>query len=63
MNDLVRSYGSLSTAELDWLHLLVSEWQLLADLSFADLVLWLPSGPDQYVAVRPRTRTTWSASS
>ena len=25
---------------MDWLHALVSDWQLLADLSFADLVLW-----------------------
>ena len=32
----------LSDADLDWLHLLLADWQLLADLSFADLVLWLP---------------------
>ena len=29
-------------ADLDWLHALISDWQLLADLSFADLVLWAP---------------------
>ena len=28
--------------ELEWLHSLVSDWQLLADLSFADLILWVP---------------------
>jgi len=40
-------------AAQDWLHALISDWQLLADLSFADLVLWAPladgmpeSGPD-----------------
>lgn len=33
-------------AQLDWLHALVSDWQLLADLSFADLVLWAPLRPD-----------------
>ena len=27
-------------ADLEWLHALISDWQLLADLSFADLVLW-----------------------
>jgi two-component system, sensor histidine kinase PdtaS len=27
---------------LDWLHALMSDWLLLADLSFADLVLWAP---------------------
>lgn len=26
-----------------WLQLLLSEWQLISDVSFADLVLWLPS--------------------
>lgn len=34
--------AGLRVAELDWLHALVSDWQLLADLSFADLVLWAP---------------------
>ena len=28
--------------DAEWLHLLVGDWQLLSDLSFADLVLWLP---------------------
>ena len=26
----------------DWLHQLIGDWQLLSDLSFADLVLWVP---------------------
>ena len=39
--DLVRRHTSLADADLDWLHLLVGEWQLLADLSFADLLLWV----------------------
>ncbi len=29
-------------AAQNWLHALISDWQLLADLSFADLVLWAP---------------------
>jgi two-component sensor histidine kinase len=40
--DLARGYSSLSGADLEWLHSLVSDWQLLADLSFADLILWVP---------------------
>ena len=28
---------------MEWLHALVSDWQLLADLSFADLILWAPT--------------------
>ncbi|MEU8138719.1 sensor histidine kinase [Streptodolium elevatio] len=61
MNNLVRNYGDLQPADLEWLHLLVSEWQLLADLSFADLVLWVPTSDDRYVAVaqmRPNTGAT-----
>src|SRR3984957_12107174 len=33
-------------ADLEWLHALISDWQLLADLSFADLVLWAPLRAD-----------------
>jgi len=40
LTDLIRSYTSLADADMEWLHALVSDWQLLADLSFADLVLW-----------------------
>jgi two-component sensor histidine kinase len=40
--DLVRDRTALSVADAEWLHLLVGDWQLLSDLSFADLVLWLP---------------------
>jgi two-component sensor histidine kinase len=40
--DLARNLTSLSAPELEWLHSLVSDWQLLADLSFADLILWVP---------------------
>ena len=42
LTDLARNYTSLSGADLEWLHSLVSDWQLLADLSFADLILWVP---------------------
>ena len=42
LTDLARTYTSLSGPDLEWLHSLVSDWQLLADLSFADLILWVP---------------------
>jgi two-component system, sensor histidine kinase PdtaS len=42
LNDLARRRTSLSDTDLEWLHALVSDWQLLADLSFADLILWAP---------------------
>ncbi|MFC5718731.1 sensor histidine kinase [Streptomyces gamaensis] len=62
MNDLVRQHTALSDSDLEWLHLLVSEWQLLSDLSFADLVLWVPTRDGtRYVSVaqmRPNTGPT-----
>jgi len=42
LSDLARDLTNLSGPELEWLHSLVSDWQLLADLSFADLILWVP---------------------
>ncbi len=43
LNDLARSHTSLADADVEHLHSLVSDWQLLADLSFADLILWAPA--------------------
>jgi two-component system, sensor histidine kinase PdtaS len=33
----------LAEGDVDWLHRVVGEWQLIADLAFADLVLWYPA--------------------
>ncbi|WP_253879437.1 sensor histidine kinase [Actinomadura rupiterrae] len=46
LTDLVRDHTDLTDEDLEWLHALVSDWQLLADLSFADLVLWVPLRSD-----------------
>ncbi len=62
LNDLVREHADLPDTDREWLHLLVGDWQLLSDLSFADLVLWLPARDGSgYVAVahcRPSTGAT-----
>jgi two-component sensor histidine kinase len=42
LTDLARQLTPLTGPDIEWLHALVSDWQLLADLSFADLVLWAP---------------------
>jgi two-component system, sensor histidine kinase PdtaS len=42
LDDVVRHHTDLAEADLDWLHYLLADWQIVADLSFADLVLWLP---------------------
>lgn len=58
--EMLRESGTHSTVESDWLHLLVVDWQVIADLSFADLVLWVEH-EDGFMAVahcRPSTGTT-----
>ena len=58
LNEALADATDLAPAEADWLHLLVGDWQLLSDLSFADLVLWVPGGVEGWLAVahvRPTT--------
>ena len=62
LSDLGRRLTPLTEPDIDWLHALVSDWQLLADLSFADLVLWAPlrdgSGWVALAQMRPTTGPT-----
>jgi two-component sensor histidine kinase len=62
LNDLLARHADLVPADVEWLHLLVGDWQMLSDLSFADLVLWAPDRTgDGWVAVahcRPSTGAT-----
>jgi two-component sensor histidine kinase len=51
LSDLVLAQGRSHDADIEWLHLLVGDWQLLADLAFADIVLWVPSADDSFIAV------------
>jgi two-component system, sensor histidine kinase PdtaS len=61
LNDLARR-AQIVAPDAEWLHALVSDWELLADLSFADLVLWAPLPAEQaWIAlaqVRPTTGPT-----
>jgi len=61
LSELVLAQGRSDEADVEWLHLLVGDWQLLADLAFADIVLWVPSREDSFVAValaRPSSSAT-----
>src|SRR5664279_3351032 len=53
--------GRSADADVEWLHLLVADGQLLADLAFADIVLWVPTASDSFIAVahsRPSSAAT-----
>jgi two-component sensor histidine kinase len=62
LTDIVRRHTDLDDADLAWLQLLQADWQIIADLSFADLVLWLPdrTGSGFWAAgqMRPTTGPT-----
>lgn len=61
MSDLIDRHGGLDAADAEWLHLLVGDWQVISDLAFADLVLWLPTEDGDFVAIahaRPSTGAT-----
>ncbi len=62
MKALARTHTNLSADDVEWLSLLVADWQIIADLSFADLVLWLPAADGEgYWAgaqMRPTTGPT-----
>jgi len=61
LSDLVVAQGRSDAADIEWLHLLVGDWQLLADLAFADIVLWVPTSEGSFVAVahaRPSSSAT-----
>jgi len=40
---LAQAHTDLCDEDVDWLSVLLADWQIIADLSFADLVLWLPA--------------------
>jgi two-component system, sensor histidine kinase PdtaS len=62
MSEVIGEHTKLSEADREWLRLLVSEWQLFADLSFSDLVLWVPDRDENVfwaaAQIRPTTGPT-----
>ena len=62
LDDIARFQTSLSHDDVAWLHALVTDWQIIADLSFADLVLWVPDAEAKGMwagaQIRPTTGPT-----
>jgi two-component sensor histidine kinase len=59
--ELLTEHTDLPLDDVSHLQRLVGEWQLLSDLSFADLLLWVPVGEGEFLCVaqvRPTTGPT-----
>jgi two-component system, sensor histidine kinase PdtaS len=59
LTELARTRTDLGPEDVAWLQLLLADWQVIADLSFADLVLWLPDrdGSGYWAAAQMRPTT------
>lgn len=51
LSELVSAQGRSSADDIEWLHRLAGDGQLLADLAFADIVFWVPTSNDSFIAV------------
>jgi two-component sensor histidine kinase len=51
LSELVYAHGFSDPADVEWLHRLAGDGQLLADLASADIVVWVPTGDESFVAV------------
>ena len=56
-----RASVDLPQRDLDWIRHLIADWQVIADLSVSDLVLWVRGRSGRFVAIahcRPSTGQT-----
>ncbi|WP_119698166.1 sensor histidine kinase [Microbacterium halotolerans] len=51
LSDLVSAQGVQSETDIEWLHRVAADGQLLADLASADIVLWAPTADESHLAV------------
>ncbi|WP_243224896.1 sensor histidine kinase [Microbacterium sp. CIAB417] len=51
LSDLVLAQGRLTDSDVEWLHRLAGDGQLLADLASADIVVWVETDDGSFVAV------------
>ena len=62
LDEIARFQTALDDADVAWLHALARDWQIVADLSFSDLVLWVPDSESKGMwaaaQIRPTTGPT-----
>jgi two-component sensor histidine kinase len=51
IEELLAGKSELASSDLDFLKRLALDWQIIADLSFADLALWVPTKSGEYIAI------------
>lgn len=61
LSDLLASETTLDDEQTAHLQQLVAEWQLLSDMSFADLLLWVPTATDGEFLCAAQCRPTTGA--
>lgn len=52
MTSNLQHIGQLTPAQRDWMHQLVGDWQIIADVSFADLLLIVRVNDELMIAIR-----------
>lgn len=58
MTDVIADHSALSAGDTLWLAGLVDQWDMLADLSFSDLILWVPDIDDNVFWAAAQCRPT-----
>ncbi len=58
LSELLAEHTHLSGDAVEHLQRVVAEWQLLADMSFADFLLWIPLGGAEFLCVAQARPTT-----
>ncbi|MBO0598475.1 sensor histidine kinase [Nesterenkonia sp. E16_7] len=53
--DPLVGHRHLSKDDVEWLHALVGDWQLLSDLAFSDVVLWFPHTEEGFLSSEERS--------
>ncbi|MEE6287580.1 histidine kinase N-terminal domain-containing protein [Georgenia sp. MJ173] len=62
LSELIADRSRLEAHAIEWIHLVVGDWQVISDLSFADLLLCIPMGDGEDFLIvahcRPATGAT-----
>ena len=58
LSQTMLEHTTLSASDQQWLRGFVNEWQVLADSSFSDLILWVPDADDSIFWAAAQTRPT-----